>query len=106
MKYLIVDCETTGLFNRNPKSVMTWESPRLVSFAWLVYDSNRTLISKHCHIVKPQGFNIPAESSAIHGITTEHARENGLPAKKVLSLFSDTLIDVKYIISHNISFDR
>lgn len=37
------------------------------------------------------GVEIPEEAAAVHGITTEHARFNGLPARAVVSIVLDQL---------------
>jgi DNA polymerase-3 subunit epsilon len=37
------------------------------------------------------GEEIPEEATKVHGITTEHARRNGLPAKEVVQVITDLL---------------
>jgi DNA polymerase-3 subunit epsilon len=63
------DTETTG---RDPKEV------RIVSAA-LVTSSGQSWT----FLIDP-GVEIPAEATAIHGITTEHAREHGRPPRETL----------------------
>ncbi|RYY90346.1 MAG: 3'-5' exonuclease, partial [Chitinophagaceae bacterium] len=72
--YLFFDTETTGL-PRNWKAPVTdlanW--PRMVQLAWLLYDNKGTLVAQSDAIIKPEGFRIPTDAAAIHGITHDIA---------------------------------
>ena len=71
--FLLFDCETTGLPHRrnlSPWDVSGW--PRLVQLAWEFYDSLGNPEDMHCQIIRPDGFEIPAEATRIHGIS--HSR--------------------------------
>lgn len=73
--YLFFDTETTGL-PKNWKAPITdlnnW--PRLVQLAFLIFDKNGNKISSGDFIIRPDGFIIPSDASAIHGISTERAQ--------------------------------
>jgi DNA polymerase-3 subunit epsilon len=88
MIILAFDTETTGipewkLPSDDPKQ------PHLVSLAFVVRDTetNQTLNEQHW-IVRPDGWTIPDEVAAIHGITTEYAEEQGVPLEDVLTIFA------------------
>ena len=105
--YLFFDTETTGL----PKAwgapltkLSNW--PRMVQLAWLLYDENQSLISEENHIIKPEGFTIPADASNVHGITTEKALESGEHLEGVLHEFSESISESELIIAHNMDFDE
>ena len=105
--YLFFDTETTGL----PKSckapvtdVDNW--PRLVQIAWLFFGEKGDLIASGDFIVRPEGFIIPPESSAIHGISTERALEEGLPLRDVLQQFHEAILPAEFLVAHNINFDE
>jgi DNA polymerase-3 subunit epsilon len=55
------------------------------------------------------GIEIPAEATRIHGITTEHARAHGRPAKDVVEELLGTLGDAVSvglpIVGHNVVYD-
>ncbi|MBW8803710.1 MAG: 3'-5' exonuclease [Catenulisporales bacterium] len=70
------DTETTG---RDPKSV------RIVSAALVASDG-----TSKTFLIDP-GVEIPAEATAIHGITTEYAREHGAPPRETLDAIADAL---------------
>ena len=85
MVYLFFDTETTGLPKKYdaPSSDLDNWSCRLVQLPWIMKDENQTLLSQGDFIIKPEGFEIPKESSNVHGITTEIALEKGKDLKKV-----------------------
>ena len=105
--FLFFDTETTGL----PKD---WQAPldgsdnwpRLVQLAWLISDENGKEVSGNNLIIKPEGFIIPDEASAVHGITTEQAEREGISLDEVLSQFGEALTKTKVLVAHNIRFDE
>jgi DNA polymerase-3 subunit epsilon len=104
---LFFDTETTGM-PKNWKAPVTdlnnW--PRMVQIAYLLYDINGNLISKADYIIKPYGYTIPYESTAIHGISTERALNEGKELKYVLEEFNAILNTADYLVAHNFSFDE
>jgi DNA polymerase-3 subunit epsilon len=104
--YLFFDTETTGL-PKNWKAPVTelanW--PRIVQIAWVLTDKAANVLEQASYIIKPDNFVIPAESSKIHGITTEEALKNGADIQEVLALFSGVIDKSKLLIAHNADFD-
>jgi DNA polymerase III epsilon subunit-like protein len=107
MKFIIFDTETTGL----PRSVSTsafkepnnW--PHIVSISWAIVDEQcKKVLSSQSYIIKPQGWDIPFESSLIHGITTAEATEYGHDLAQIMSKFFDE--DCDAYIAHNMYFDK
>jgi len=103
---LFVDTETTGLPGKkcsviNPRA--HW--PRIVELAWIECKNDGTVITEHNSIIKPDSFKIPRCATAIHGITTERAQEEGHTLISVLSEFQKTLDHCSVIVGHNIDFD-
>ena len=105
--YLFFDTETTGL-PRNWKAPLSdldnW--PRMVQLAWLIYNKEGKKIDSKNFIIRPDGFEIPEESSGIHGITTEIAAAEGSDLKYVLALFSDFISRSSKLVAHNMQFDE
>ena len=105
--YLFFDTETTGL-PRNWKAPVTdfnnW--PRMVQLAYLCYDNDGRLISNGDHLIKPNGFTIPLETSRIHGITTEKANSEGKDLLMVLKSFQSLINQADCLVAHNMSFDE
>jgi DNA polymerase III epsilon subunit-like protein len=104
---LFFDTETTGL-PKNWKAPVSDTSnwPRLVQLAYLMYSETGLQQKAVDFIVKPEGFTIPSDASAIHGITTAKANSTGKPLKTVLEDFKAAVEGATTIIAHNISFDE
>ena len=97
---LCFDCETTGV----PEKGMKWDEdflqfPRPVSMAWAFGDTERH------EIIRPQGWDIPTETVAIHGITTEQADKEGKPFIEVVTEFLNDAEKYPLICAHNVYFD-
>jgi len=87
-KILVFKAHTTGLpANQSARVEDGANWPRLVSLSWRLYSSREELLNSATCIVQPQGFEIPVEAINIHGITTERAATEGLPASEVGSFF-------------------
>ena len=104
--YLFFDTETTGLpKDYNAPAKNTDNFPRVVQLAWVLISDQQERIASGNHIIKPEGFEIPEESSKIHGITQVIALEKGEPLKDVLKTFAKAIIDADVLVAHNINFD-
>jgi len=104
--YLFFDTETTGLpknWRAPVEDLDNW--PRIVQIAWAIYKDGEK-IDGYDFIIKPDNFEIPAESSNIHGITTEHAKKIGIPIQVALSKFESFVVGSEFLVAHNISFDE
>jgi DNA polymerase III subunit epsilon len=105
--YLFFDTETTGL-PRNWKAPVTdlgnW--PRLVELAWLVCDEDGQHIESRSAIVRPDGFQIPHEAAAVHGISTVRAVAEGVGLEELLKDFARAVDASRILIAHNVSFDE
>lgn len=101
---LVYDTETTGL--------PLWEQPsdnplqpHLVQLAALLVSRESGIVTQSMNvIIKPEGWEIPNEVAAIHGITTEHAQQVGVSEAVALKLFLD-LWSGRTRIGHVQSFD-
>lgn len=89
-KVLYFDTETTGVK----------DDARIVQLAWSFGGKDKN------YIIRPDGFEIPAEASAIHGITTERAMAEGVPIADAMKEFLEDAMQAEYMCAHNIDFDR
>ncbi len=104
--YLFFDTETTGLpKNYNAPATDTDNWPRLVQLGWYVTSKEGVIIKRGNRIIKPDGFVIPEQASAVHGITTDIALEQGQDLRQVLDEFQADLEQVQAVVGHNIPFD-
>jgi len=107
-RFFVFDSETTGLPARRNipiEDVDGW--PRVVQLAWAIYDERGRLEKAESHIIKPDGFRIPADATRIHGISHDRALAEGRPVREVLKRFIKELESpVDAAIAHNLTFDR
>ena len=104
--FLIFDTETTGLpkkWKAPISDVDNW--PRMVQLAWQCHDIEGNFLFAKNHVITPDGYTIPEDVVAVHGISTEIAHEKGIPLKDALLDFMEDVRKAKYIIGHNVSFD-
>ena len=104
--YLIFDTETTGLPKRwDAPYTDTDNWPRCIQIAWQLHDDMGRLMESRDYLVRPDGFNIPYDAEQIHGISTELAREAGVPIGEVLKEFNAALSRAKFVVGQNVGFD-
>ncbi len=105
--YLFFDTEAIGLpkkWNRPHSDTFNW--PRMVQIAWMVFDEQKEQVESHDYLIIPEGFEIPYESERIHGIDTIRAKEEGIPLKEALQKFAQAVEKATYIVAHNLNFDQ
>jgi DNA polymerase-3 subunit epsilon len=106
-KLVFFDCETTGLPRVRyfaPEVAEDW--PHLVQLAWARYDLRGNVEDARSHIVRPEGFRIPADATRIHGISQAHARRVGRDLGEVLDEFLEAATAPETtLIAHNLSYD-
>lgn len=89
------DCETTGV----PAKGLKWDAdfnqfPHVVQLAWAFGDKERSFI------IKPDNYEIPPETTAIHGITTERAIAEGVPFAEVIDEFLTDAAAAPLVCAH------
>lgn len=72
-----LDLETTG---PDPKTAL----PVTAAYG-VVHGARDPTNDRHIHYVIDPGVEIPAEATAVHGVTTERAREEGAPFKEAIT---------------------
>ncbi|MEY8240570.1 MAG: 3'-5' exonuclease [Cycloclasticus sp.] len=99
------DTETTGL----PEWKIPSDDPaqpHIVQLAaTLVHPETRKVIQSMDVIIKPDGWVISPETIEVHGITTEHAMDVGIPEKLALEMFLAMRGDAERI-AYNKTFDQ
>lgn len=105
MYYIIFDTETTGLIPDGLFLDEVCNYPRICQLAWSVYVPTLGVTRKRNFFALPNGWVVPAEASAVHGLSTEFLQAVGVPIKCALALFLEDAKDCCKFIAHNISFD-
>lgn len=107
MKYLFFDTETTGLpKNHGPASKFEDVWPFPVSIAWILADEGGVILNSEYHLIKPEAWDIPPESIAIHKITPSMAMQHGISCRTVMERFLWYVGSCDVIVAHNLHFDQ
>lgn len=102
------DTETTGLpkdWKAPMGQVDNW--PRVIQLAWMITDIKGEPIKVREVLIKPDGWEIPAEPFWIeHGFSTDKSMAEGTPIREVLDEFVADLDACEFLVSHNMDFDH
>lgn len=102
---LFYDTETSGLplFKQPSEDPL---QPHIVQLGALLVDMDtRKVLSSIDLIIRPEGWTIPDEVAAIHGITTELAAEVGVSESLALGMLLDLWECSDFRVAHNEPFD-
>lgn len=97
----VFDLETTGI---------DVETARIVTAFFGVLDAEGNVIEAHNWMVKPDGYEIPEEATAVHGVSTEQALAEGENLDEVLFQIIDCLTAASEderipVAGHNLAYD-
>jgi len=91
MNYVILDTETTGLFDFS-KPADAEGQPYLSSLGLFIVDDARRIIGAESYYVEPDGWSMSEEAGRVNGLTDEFLMEHGDPVEIVLSRYAE-LVD-------------
>ncbi len=100
-----IDTETTGVPSRG--EVTTSPSyPHIVELAGLlVDDEDDREVASFSLVVRPDGWVIPDEAAAVHGITQARALRVGVPLLVAFGAYLNLRAVAEEIAGHNVAFD-
>jgi len=105
--YLIFDTETADK-SRNWKAPASdldnW--PRLVQIGWICCDRSGLATGAGDYLIQLDGFTIARGATAVHGITTQKARQEGVELEPVLNEFAQAVKKARVLVAHNMTFDQ
>jgi DNA polymerase-3 subunit epsilon len=104
MTIIAFDFETNGLPLWNVASDDP-RQPHIVQMALVAYTDTGLEMTHDCVIVRPDGWTITPELTAIHGISYQRAMDEGIPEKAAAEMYLDTMTDAVLRVAHNINFD-
>ena len=103
-RYAVCDCETSGLFEYS-KPADAEGQPRLAGFALLHLAEDMSIEREVSMLIRPEGWEMNAETAKIHGLTQEKLLAEGKPVREALDLYAETLDAGTVIVGYNISYD-
>lgn len=102
--YLIVDCETSGLFDYSNAADAPGQ-PRLAQLGLIHVGTDMKIEAEHEFLIKPEGWEMSAEASEKTGLTTEHLKEHGMPIADALAMYRAAIAARRVIVGFNVQFD-
>jgi DNA polymerase-3 subunit epsilon len=102
--YLFYDVETSGLPDYKAPSEAPHQ-PHIVQMGAILVDEHYNELKRLDAIVRPEGWEIPAEVAAIHGITNERALAEGRREDQVMAEFTALWMQATKRIAFNDPFD-
>lgn len=104
-KAIVVDTETSGRFDFK-RSADAEGQPRLAQIAMLLIDDeDGSIESEHSFYIKPDGWTMEAEASAVNGLTDEFLRDHGVPVRDAMEAYSQAILSGRYLIAFNAQWD-
>lgn len=104
MKYAVIDTEGSGLFDFT-KPADAPGQPRLASLAIIGLNELFEETIQREFLIKPEGWEMTPEATAVNGLTTPFLKEYGSPVRECLDYYSHLILEGYIIASYNAQFD-
>lgn len=110
MSYIVIDVETSGLYiyknaDGTPHPADAPDQPRVAEFAMITCDDDFNVISEFQAYIKPDGWEMTPETTAINGLRTEELALAGIPIVEALTVYHDAILAGHVVVAHNAQFD-
>lgn len=103
-KYCVIDTEGNGLFDYS-KPADAPGQPRLAELAMILLREDMSIEEEYRALVKPEGWAMAPEATAINRLTTEMLEEKGLPLGQVLDVYEQAIHEGFAIVAFNAQHD-
>lgn len=104
MSILVIDCETNGLFDFKQPADAPGQ-PRLAHLAMIFTDADGDVLWREDFYIKPDGWSMTAEASAINGLTDDFLAANGVPIAQALIAYCATIRSGAVVVAFNAQYD-
>lgn len=104
MKHLIIDTETSGLFDFK-LAADDPSQPRLAHLAMIYADEEFNVEAVEDFYVRPDGWKMEPDATAVNGLTDEFLAEHGVGIAEVLQAYSLPVVKGRAVIAFNAQFD-
>jgi len=102
--YLVIDTETTGLFDFS-KPADAEGQPRLANLAMIALDSDLKEEARWNLYIKPDGWKMAPEAQKTNGLTDEFLTANGVPVKDALETYVGLIEQGYIVVAFNAQYD-
>lgn len=103
-KYVIIDTEGSALFDfKRPADAEG--QPRLAELAMLLVDENLQVTGERHFLIRPDGWEMSAEATAINGLTMDMLSADGIPVVHALDAYAEAIGEGRVVVAHNAQHD-
>lgn len=110
IRYCVIDTEGSGLFQYKddqgrPVPADAPGQPRLAELAMLLLNEDLSVQEEWRGLVKPDGWTMHPDATAVNGLTTEYLLEHGKPVVEVLEVYEQVIREGYCIAAFNAQHD-
>lgn len=102
--YATIDTETSTMFNKELPDTADGQ-PRLASLSIVRASPTWATQNEHTFYVKPDGWEMHPDATAVNGLTTEWLTEHGTSVMTALQAFCACVAEGRVICGYNVGFD-
>jgi DNA polymerase III epsilon subunit-like protein len=102
--YAVFDTETNGLFVKDVPETDPVQ-PRLASLSIVKASPTWATQSEQTIFIKPDGWTISPEVTAINGLTTEWLMEHGVPVRQAIDAWIDCIREGRVMAGFSVGYD-
>lgn len=104
MKFCVIDTEGSGLFDFKAPADAPGQ-PRLAELAMVLLKEDLSIEEEYRSLVKPDGWEMHPDATAINGLTTQRLLEEGQPIDIVLNVYQQAIREGYAIAAFNAQHD-
>lgn len=102
--HLVVDCETTGLFDYTLPADADGQ-PRLCQIGMIWLDEDFSTVREAEYLIKPTDWKLTEKAAAVNGLTQELLENEGVHVGDPLQLYADAIDNRHVIVGFNSPYD-
>lgn len=102
--YLIIDTETTGLFDFS-KPADHPDQPHLAALGMITTTDDLEILAAAEWLVEPDGWSMPPEATTINGLTDHRLQIEGVPVSNVLEAYTEHIDDGCIVLAYGAQYD-
>lgn len=104
IRYCVIDTEGNGLFDFKQPADAPGQ-PRLAELGMLLLKEDLSIEEEWRGLVKPDGWTMQPEATAVNGLTTEYLLEHGKPIAEVLAIYQQAIREGYAMVAWNAQHD-